>query len=346
MNFASAYETTSGAIDGLVWVFSYGILAGIVWAVVKAFKSLKPPKSSPKATSIIIGRPDYKLKLDSDTKALLDSLEHVPGRQDGWYKDPAGAADLRYHYSGRWTPATVINSSSEEEKSAAIEAIFKNDSLGSQAGSNLELFLNGFPDPLISSDGITKPSKPVDDFGSWLPDPLGRWSKRFNQGSLGSVGWTNRVADFQGVESKDNLTFDELTSLDQTHPNTPEPLPMESNTQSAGWFTDPTGFFNQRFWSGKSWTVNVKDEHGTEFTWMHTSPPEISINQSTAPSDTRDDEILSLDDGMLTQSGLHDSSSTIAPQNVAAELATLSELFSKGHLSEDEFNKAKKRTLG
>lgn len=346
MNFASAYETTSGAIDGLVWVFSYAILAGIVWAVVKAFKSLKPSKPSPKATSIIIGRPDYKLKLDSNTKALLDSLEHVPGRQDGWYKDPAEVAKLRYHYSGRWTPATVSNSSSEEEKSAAIEAIFKNDSPGSKDGMNLELFLNGFPDPLISSDGITKPSKPVDDFESWLPDPLGRWSKRFNQGSLGSVGWTNRVADFQGVESKDNLTFNELTSLDKTHPNTPEPLPMESNTQSAGWFTDPTGFFRQRFWSGKSWTVNVKDEHSTEFTWMHTSPPEISINQSTAPSDTRDDEIFSLDDGMLTQSGLNDSSSTIAPQNVAAELATLSELFSKGHLSEDEFNRAKKRTLG
>jgi hypothetical protein len=346
MNFASAYDTTSGAIDGLVWVFSYAILAGIVWVVVKAFKSWKPTRSSPKTTSIIIGRPDYKLKLNSDTKDFLDSLEHVDGRQDGWYKDPAGAADLRYHYGGRWTPATASDSFSKEEKSAAIEAVLNNDFLGSQNGSNLELFLNGFPDPLISNDGITKLVKQVDDFGSWLPDPLGRWSKRFNQGSIGSVGWTNRVADFQGVESRDNLTFEELTSLDKTHPNTPEPLPMESNTQSAGWFTDPTGFFSERFWSGKSWTVNVKDKQGFEFAWMHTSPPEISIDHSTAPSNAPFDERGALDSKTITQPGLEELSSTITPQNVAAELATLSELFSKGHLSEDEFNRAKKRTLG
>jgi hypothetical protein len=154
------------------------------------------------------------------------------------------------------------------------------------------------------------------------------------------------VADYQGVESKDTLSFDELTSLDNAYPYRSELPPTVSTTQSAGWFTDPSGFFSERFWSGKSWTVNVKDKQGFEFAWMHTSPPEISIDQSTAPSNGPFDELSPLDSKIITRSGLDELSPTITPQNVAAELATLSELFSKGHLSEDEFNRAKKRTLG
>ncbi len=105
----------------------------ILWFIVSRFhqrgsnavsgESKKPTKS----TSIKIGISDYQFDLSAEQRAFLDSFELVPGRQDGWYKDPSGDSALRYYFGGRWTTATVHTTSTNAEKTSALDTLFSLD---------------------------------------------------------------------------------------------------------------------------------------------------------------------------------------------------------------------------
>jgi hypothetical protein len=83
-------------------------------------KSLTHPGQSLKQTTIInVPVKNYEFELTNEMKEFLDSLEVVPRRLDGWYRDPSGFSRLRYFYKGKWTPATS-NSENESEKSLAL----------------------------------------------------------------------------------------------------------------------------------------------------------------------------------------------------------------------------------
>ena len=57
--------------------------------------------------------------IPDELKEFLQTLEIVPGRNNGWYKDPSNLYKLRYFYKGNWTLA-VSDSESETEKEAAL----------------------------------------------------------------------------------------------------------------------------------------------------------------------------------------------------------------------------------
>jgi len=57
--------------------------------------------------------------IPDELKDFLKTLEIVPGRNNGWYKDPSNLYKLRYFYKGNWTLA-VSDSESEIEKEAAL----------------------------------------------------------------------------------------------------------------------------------------------------------------------------------------------------------------------------------
>jgi hypothetical protein len=61
--------------------------------------------------------------ISQEMKDFLQTLEIVPGRYDGWYKDPSNLYKLRYFSKGKWTLA-VSDSESAEEKSAALAMNF------------------------------------------------------------------------------------------------------------------------------------------------------------------------------------------------------------------------------
>lgn len=132
--------------------------------------------------------------------------------------------------------------------------------------SELSEFLDKLPEPLASENGSMT--------NGWFSDPLKRWSSRFNQGKGGEVEWTNRVLDDSGQEHLDDLTTPELKDTDLLHPvDQQKPSKITSFSRGAGWFPDPSGFFKTRYWSGRSWTLDVRDEFDNQIRWESIQPP-------------------------------------------------------------------------
>jgi hypothetical protein len=329
----TTYDAISGGIDAIVWIAANGFLALLIWVIFRTLKSTRPSRDNRASTGrstpkpIFIGSPNYRFKFSEETQNLLDSFEQFPERVDGWYKDPSGTAKLRYHHEGRWTPATV-QSDSAEEKTSALRELFNHQTDSVEGSRSIEEFLRDIPAPQIRF---------VEEVaGSWQADPIGRWNRRFHQGTFGRVGWTNRVMDTQGVESIDFLTFDELVSLDNDYPVEAKPQQVGQNDANAGWYPDPTGFFSERFWSGRSWTIEVRDERGSQLTWRHTTPPirppvevepaslpQLSDSDPVAPppiTHNREDRILAiarlLDEGLISKSEFLKLKSEIFGQNL------------------------------
>ena len=57
--------------------------------------------------------------IPDELKDFLQTLEIVPGRNNGWYKDPSSLYMLRYFHRGKWTLA-VSDSESEAEKQESL----------------------------------------------------------------------------------------------------------------------------------------------------------------------------------------------------------------------------------
>lgn len=62
-----------------------------------------------------------------ETREFLQTLEVVPGRYNGWYKDPSNLYMLRYFHNGKWTLA-VSDTDSETEKNSAISKYIRPNS--------------------------------------------------------------------------------------------------------------------------------------------------------------------------------------------------------------------------
>lgn len=66
-------------------------------------------------------------QIPSDMREFLQTLELVPGRHDGWYKDPSNCYMLRYFQEGEWTLA-VSDTDSETEKSSSLSKYIRPNS--------------------------------------------------------------------------------------------------------------------------------------------------------------------------------------------------------------------------
>jgi len=141
-------------------------------------------------------------------------------------------------------------------------------------------FLEKFPRPsvnastqVVSSDSA-KPSNAAES--GWYTDPTHRYGLRFHQGNLGETGWTDLVRQHNHSfeEQVDILDFHQLLELDRDHPvPEEEPIDFSRSVGNAGWYSDPSGFFRMRFWSGQAWTLNCKTEDGEEIQWASLEPP-------------------------------------------------------------------------
>ena len=62
----------------------------------------------------------------------------------------------------------------------------------------------------------------------------------------------------------------------------PEPAPAAESTVPAGWYADPSGRYELRYWDGAAWT-----EHVSRAGQQYTDPPEISRICDDPPTTTR-----------------------------------------------------------
>ncbi len=92
------------------------------------------------------------MNISDEMKDFLQTLEIVPGRYDGWYKDPSNLYKLRYFNKGKWT-LVVSDSESAEDKSAALSKHLT-------PTTNAEALRH--PEPLI--DNIAAQTKPTNVF--------------------------------------------------------------------------------------------------------------------------------------------------------------------------------------
>jgi hypothetical protein len=191
--------------------------------------------------------------------------------------------------------------------------------------SELSDFLGGLPGPLNYANEALR--------HGWFRDPLKRWSSRFNQGQAGEVGWTNRVLNETGQEILDDLATRDLKEADLLHPiEKQHPSQISPGSLHAGWFEDTSGFFKNRYWNGRSWTLDVKDDFGRQIRWESNQRPSAAELKVLFPK--IEDTQQELQKKLKSVSQLEFESKEI-------RLNKIVDLLEKGLISRSEFEKIK-----
>ena len=118
--------------------------------------------------------------------------------------------------------------------------------------------------------------------------------------------------------------------------NLPKPMLGSGYPKVKSWNRDPSGKAFERYWDGDNWTSQTRDKD-----WKKKAKisKDLVIKTGTHQGDPSFKFVKKTE--QIEENHPHTNS-----QNLSAELATLSELYSKGHLSEEEFRNAKKKVLG
>ena len=191
--------------------------------------------------------------------------------------------------------------------------------------SELSDFLGELPEPLGSANEALRQG--------WFRDPLKRWSSRFNQGQAGEVGWTNRVLNEKGQEILDELETRDLKEADLLHPIEKQiPSRIAPGSLHAGWFEDTSGFFKTRYWNGRSWTLDVKDDFGRQIRWESIKPPSAKELKVLFPK---------IEDTQQELQTKLKSVSQLKLESKEMRLNKIVDLLEKGLISRSEFEKIK-----
>lgn len=126
----------------------------------------------------------------------------------------------------------------------------------------------------------------------------------------------------------DDISEAELAAL-------PAPMAGSGYPKTKGWNLDPSKKFYERYWDGHHWTFQTRSKYWKKQAKSQKLALKAQSNNQVSPKPKEPNT----------------SSVAITPpptnaQNLSTELTTLSDLFSKGLLSEEEFKNAKKQILG
>ena len=160
--------------------------------------------------------------------------------------------------------------------------------------------------------------------------PWQKLAKLFENLDSAVNGFNQKEATFKSVRNTlDDIPGSELKTL-------PKPMLGSGYPKGKGWNSDPSERFYERYWDGENWTSQTRDrDWKKQAKSMKISVVKKGSQQVIPPSSFAKTTESSTEVSQISSS-----------QNLAAELATLSNLFSMGHLSEEEFKSAKKKMLG
>jgi hypothetical protein len=116
--FRNPIDTILGAtINGAI---TYGIATIYISSQKsKQTKTTTTSTTNEKTTMTRLNFDDSQIHIDM--REYLQTLEVVPGRNNGWYKDPANLYLLRYFHNGKWTLAVSFTDSETDKNSALSE---------------------------------------------------------------------------------------------------------------------------------------------------------------------------------------------------------------------------------
>ena len=127
--------------------------------------------------------------IPDELKEFLQTLEIVPGRNNGWYKDPSNLYKLRYFYKGKWTLA-VSDSESEIEKKEAILKHLKASPISETSSS-----------PPIKNDHVASKSYPAP-----IPNEPTAMNQRIEQlERIAELRQNNMITDLEHEKLKSEI---------------------------------------------------------------------------------------------------------------------------------------------
>jgi hypothetical protein len=126
----------------------------------------------------------------------------------------------------------------------------------------------------------------------------------------------------------DDISEAELLSL-------PAPMAGSGYPKTKGWNLDPSKKFHERYWDGDRWTFQTRSKDWRKQARDQKLEYKTRSNNQVSPKPTEPATPLVAIPPPLPKT-----------QHLSAELTTLSDLYSKGLLSEEEFKNAKKQILG
>ena len=131
-----------------------------------------------------------------------------------------------------------------------------------------------------------------------------------------------------------NTSVGDISDVDLM--NLPKPMLGSGYPKVKSWNRDPSGKAFERYWDGENWTHQTREK---DWKKRARTSKNLVIKTGTHRGDPSSKFVKKTEE-------IEEKPPYTNSQNLSAELETLSDLFSKGHLSEDEFTKAKKRILG
>jgi len=166
-----------------------GIAYGIGTLVISQKSKLKKLDSRPAPQAGNAMSVNYnELDIPDEMREFLQSLEIVPGRLTGWYKDPSNLYRLRYFQNGKWTLA-VSDSESENEKSEALSRVLK----------------------LHSSNNMVKPTQSTTDSVVPTNEKSALFSSQEKQSDVGSkINQLERIAELRRLNVLDESEMNKL----------------------------------------------------------------------------------------------------------------------------------------
>lgn len=132
---------------------------------------------------------------------------------------------------------------------------------------------------------------------------------------------------FQVTEKRPDISPDELCSLIK-------PVSGSGYLKTKGWYRDPARKYFERFWDGTSWTFDVRDADWKKQKRLRKAETS-KVKKIFSPVFENQNENSEAPENNLSE----------VETGLTADLERLSELFSKGLLSESEFKDAKQRII-
>ncbi len=176
----------------------------------------------------------------------------------------------------------------------------------------------------------------------WYADPSGKFKKRYFNGKE----WTDDVLD--PSSSKNNDTPDSLSETTASEMQDWRlPLNADGSLKSPGYYWDPSGEFQSRYFDGTNWTLKVLHRGKKLY---------LSPTHTTMPGNLGNSQRDSSNDlGYLPESpvanheqemgNLNNESVLEMSATLSRDLQGLADLYERGLLSDDEFTQAKRRLL-
>lgn len=130
------------------------------------------------------------------------------------------------------------------------------------------------------------------------------------------------------------------------------PMYSSGYMKGAGWYKDPSGEYDQRFFAGANWTAlvmkqgNVMRSDGKQTSVMPSQPAKSVESEPMTSTSTPTPQTRTVQEKTTPTPQTRIVQEKTTPTSITDDLSSLSKMFQDGLLTNEEFTAAKKKLLG